>query len=104
MSSTFFGVTGGGGGGASSVFFFGIAYGPTLSVGPPASAGTSCLGLPLSWVCDGFWVGWCLAVWSCASDRQGTADERPRQTTGASGEIRLRQGNALSCNVFWSVD
>src|SRR6266567_7049320 len=65
MSSSLFGATGGGGGGASSAFFFGIAYGPTLSVGPPASAGTSCLGFPLS----GVWVweagGW--LCWSCAA-------------------------------------
>src|SRR5579864_1761624 len=69
MSSTFFGATGGGGG-ASSVLFFGMAYGPTLSVGPPASAGTSCLGLPLSgaWegACAGDWVEGIWLVWSCA--------------------------------------
>src|SRR5271169_3212181 len=58
MPSTLVGeAVGGGGGGASSGFFFGMAYGPTLSVGPPASAGTSCLGLPLFCVlsCGGAW-------------------------------------------------
>src|SRR5271170_487459 len=78
MSSSFLGAGGGGGGGASSAFFFGMAYGPTLSPGPPASAGTSCFGLPSSWVADevpegddweGVDAGGC-PCWSCA--RTGT--------------------------------
>jgi len=45
MPSTLLGFSGGGEGGSSP--FFGIAYGPELPFGPPASGGTSC------------WLGFC---------------------------------------------
>src|SRR5215467_14567013 len=69
MSSSFFGAGGFGGGGGSSAFFFGMAYGPTLSVGPPAAAGTSCFGLPLSGVWEAGWVDCVPAGWSCETAR-----------------------------------
>src|SRR5208337_5213517 len=97
MSSTFFGVTGGGGGGASSGFFLGMAYGPTLPLGPPASAGTSCFGFSVS----GVWEGVCGAGvcpgWSCAHMGKEPYD-KARQTTSASAGLAagaILHGKAL---------
>src|SRR5579864_2256756 len=98
MSSTFFGATGGGGG-ASSVLFFGMAYGPTLSVGPPASAGTSCLGLPLSGVwegaCAGDWVEGVWLVWSCARTGKAAQNRASKATKLSLRPIGFLNGKVL---------
>src|ERR1700687_4341226 len=99
MSSSFFGASGGGGGGASSVFFLGIAYGPTLSVGPPASAGTSCLGLPLSGAWEGAcacdWVEGIWLVWSCAKSGRVAQSKVSKIARLGPSPIEFLNGKAL---------
>src|ERR1700719_2221373 len=77
MPSTFLGEIGCGGGGASSVFLFGMEYGPMSPPGPPASAGASCLGLPLSLPCGA------VRDWSWA-DAGMTLESNDSETTVAS--------------------
>src|SRR6202140_1333669 len=98
MSSTFFGATRGGGGG-SSAFFLGMAQGPTLSVGPPASAGTSCLGLPLSGAgegaCAGDWFEGIWLVWSCAKTGRAAQSKVSKIAKLGPPPIEFLNGKAL---------
>jgi hypothetical protein len=76
-----------------------MAYGPTLSVGPPASAGTSWRGLPLSGVwegaCVGDWDDGVWLVWSCAASGRTAQNNVSMMTKLSFAQIEILNGKVL---------